>query len=259
MSTEKLISFDLKADFGFFKKPDYNDGLLGSYNMLHKPALLGILGAIIGLNGYQKKGELPAYYQLLKNLPIGISPLKHQKGNFPKSSVKYTNTVGYANQDGNLLVEETMLINPSYRCYLQLNLKDVHQEKIYRYITGGIAEFIPYFGKNEYQAWFDGEVYEYQFEPFHSQEEFSVDSIFIKQGSIRQQVAQETYSFTLNSMTKSGSYCYFERLPVGFNEVLMQYHYNEFVYTDWTLQAGSSVTNLLLARCNNDKSIIQLF
>jgi CRISPR-associated protein Cas5h len=27
--------------------------------MLHKPALLGILGAIIGLRGYEKKGEFP--------------------------------------------------------------------------------------------------------------------------------------------------------------------------------------------------------
>ena len=53
MAGQKLISFDLKAEFGFFKKPDINDIYL-TYNMLHKPALLGILGAVIGLQGYQK-------------------------------------------------------------------------------------------------------------------------------------------------------------------------------------------------------------
>ena len=64
MNNQRLISFDIQADFGFFKKPDYNDGVLLTYNMLHKPALLGILGAIIGLRGYRKKermaGILPA-------------------------------------------------------------------------------------------------------------------------------------------------------------------------------------------------------
>ena len=44
MNNQRLISFDIQADFGFFKKPDYNDGVLLTYNMLHKPALLGILG-----------------------------------------------------------------------------------------------------------------------------------------------------------------------------------------------------------------------
>ena len=45
----KLISFDLCADMGFLKKPDINEKIYLTYNMLHKPALLGILGAIIGL------------------------------------------------------------------------------------------------------------------------------------------------------------------------------------------------------------------
>ena len=84
MSGQRLISFDLQADFGFFKKPDYNDGMLLTYNMLHKPALLGLLGAVIGLQGYRKKGELPEYYQHLEELSVGIEPLekRHEKGNF---------------------------------------------------------------------------------------------------------------------------------------------------------------------------------
>lgn len=53
----KVISFDLFADFGFFKKPFSNEklDLYLTFNMLHKPALLGILGAILGLSGYKKK------------------------------------------------------------------------------------------------------------------------------------------------------------------------------------------------------------
>lgn len=67
-SDQKLISFDLKAEMGFFKKPDINDGIYLTYNMLHKPALLGILGAIIGLKGYEKKGIMPEYYSRLEHL-----------------------------------------------------------------------------------------------------------------------------------------------------------------------------------------------
>ena len=50
----KVISIDLKADFGFFKKPDTNDPIYLTFNMLHKPALLGILGAILGLMGFSE-------------------------------------------------------------------------------------------------------------------------------------------------------------------------------------------------------------
>lgn len=67
MKWYKLVSFDLKADFGFFKKPDVNEVYL-TYNMIHKPALLGILGAIVGLQGFQKNAVLPLYYQKLKHL-----------------------------------------------------------------------------------------------------------------------------------------------------------------------------------------------
>ncbi len=259
MATEKLISFDLSADFGFFKKPDYNDGMQISYNLLHKPALLGILGAVIGLQGYRKKDELPEYYQLLKELPVGIAPLEHQKGNFTKTSVKYTNTVGYANKDGNLLVEETMLIKPAYRCYLLLNMESKHQETIYHYLREGQAEYIPYFGKNEYQAWFDNSIQEYHFEPFHSSKEFTIDSIFLKQGSTRKQTAPNDYSFDFQSMAKHDSFCYFERLPTGFNETLMQYELGEFVYTNWQLKANSLISNLTHASTDAGQFIIQLF
>ncbi|MFQ5633254.1 MAG: type I-B CRISPR-associated protein Cas5, partial [bacterium] len=66
----KLISIELRADLGFLKKPDINekDSIYLTYNMLHKPALLGILGAIIGLAGYHVRNKMPEYYERLKNL-----------------------------------------------------------------------------------------------------------------------------------------------------------------------------------------------
>ncbi len=259
MANEKLISFNIQSDFGFFKKPDYNDGLLLSYNILHKPALLGILGAIAGLEGYKRKGLLPEYYLKLQNLSVAIKPIGDEKGNFQKTAVKYTNTVGYANLDGNLLIEETMLVKPGYQCYLLLNLDEEVEHKLYDFITNGKAEFIPYLGKNEYQAWFGDEVMEYEYEPFFPVEEFVIDSLFVKEGTIQNKLVEPSFSFTLGSMTNQGSYCYFESLPIGFNENLMQYKYNHFAYTDWTFKISSKIENLYLLRAKNQKKVIQLF
>lgn len=259
MPNEKLISFDLLANFGFLKKPDYNDGLLLSYNMLHKPALLGILGAIVGLKGYERKGDLPEYYQKLKDLIVGIEPLGHEKGNFQKTSVKYTNTVGYANLDGNLLIEETMLVKPAYRCYIVLNMTNETQHKLFDYITNGKAEYLPYLGKNEYQAWIGEDISEYEFEVHYPRNEFTIKSLFVKKGTIQQKIVSPSYSFTSNSMTNQGSFLFFERLPIGFDERLMQYQFNDFAYTDWTLKPDSKIENLFLLRERGQEKIIQLF
>jgi len=63
---------------------DRNDGLQLSYNMLHKPGLLGVLGAIVGLEGYKQKGELPMYYQQLKHLLVSIEHWGMKKEIFRK-------------------------------------------------------------------------------------------------------------------------------------------------------------------------------
>jgi CRISPR-associated protein Cas5h len=258
MVNEKLISFDLYADFAFFKKPDFNDGLQLSYNMLHKPALLGILGAIIGLEGYKRKGELPQYYQLLKVLPVGIEPLRHERGNFQKTSVKYTNGVGYANADGTLLVEETMLIKPAYRCYLQLDITNLAQAKIYEYICTEQCEYIPYLGKNEFQAWITN-VQEWTTLPLKPSASFSINSVFVKEGSVRNQRAETAIAFAFDSMESIGTFSYFERLPTGFNEELMQYQLSDFAFTDWKLKPESKISSLYQLKSLQEEKIIQLF
>ena len=261
MNNQRLISFDIQADFGFFKKPDYNDGILLTYNMLHKPALLGILGAIIGLQGYHEKGEWPEYYQRLATLPVGIEPLegRHEKGNFRKTIVKYTNTVGYANQDGNLLIEESMLIRPAYRCYLLLSENNPDHRKLYEYIRKGWAEYIPYLGKNEYPAWFGDSFREYPFEAFVPKADFRVSSLFVKEGVLKGKKVTASFSFSLKRMVNQSSFVYFERLPIGFHPVLVQYELADFAFTDWTLQAVTQIINLYKLEEGQGEKIVQLF
>ncbi|MEA3505197.1 MAG: type I-B CRISPR-associated protein Cas5, partial [Bacteroidota bacterium] len=133
---KKLISFTIKAEKGFLKKPDINDGIYLTYNILHKPAILGILGAIIGLEGYKQNGVLPVYYNELKDIPVGIQPIGAEKGNFQKTTITYNNTTGFASNEtgGNLIITEQTLIKPSYKIYLLLDIEKDNEKKLYHNI-----------------------------------------------------------------------------------------------------------------------------
>lgn len=283
---QTLISFDLRAGFGVFKKPDVNEGLQLTFNMLHKPALLGILGAIAGLEGYQRRGIFPDYYTKLGGLRVGIQPLDHDKGNFAKTVVKYTNTVGYANADGNLIVTEQTLRCPAYRCYLLLDLHDEVQTLLHKRILAGEADYLPYFGKNECSAWWEADaVKTYEFEPFQADADFRVDSLFVRKGSVREEKADLDFDIDLGKMVNAATYIYFERLPIDFfvgdlpeaeNADLfsdagaeprkakplkfVQYELAEFVFTDCTFRKGSKMPPFLQIKSPSEQSkIIQLF
>jgi CRISPR-associated protein Cas5h len=255
----RLISFDLQADFGFFRKPDVNEGLQLSYNMLHKPALLGILGAVAGLKGYGEKGQWPEYYTRLKDVPVGIEPLRHERGNFTKTAIVYTNTVGYANADGTLIVQESTLRSPAYRVYVLLNEADEIQARLLTRIRSQEAEFVPYLGKNEFTAWWEN-VTDYTWERFSAGTEFTVSSLFIRGYPVRSQRLKPRFSPVARSVMNQGKYAYFERLPIGFDQQLAQYELAEFAFTDWTLQSGAQIEDLYqVSNAAGVKRIIQLF
>lgn len=273
---QKIISTDFYADFGFLKKPDTNDPVYLTYNMLHKPALLGILGAILGLGGFseakeeenksskpqrgnQRKAIMPEYYQKLSSLKIGIKPLRDGNGNFSKTIIKYNNAVGYANKDegkngATLNIVEQTLIKPSYRCYLLLDdVNDLHK-KLYNYMQTSQAVYLPYLGKNEYSLWWDNfQVYDFRL--FSSLEKsFKLSSIFIKEEALKDGV-KRSKGFKPKA-TPSSKFMYFENLPVDYNLDLIQYNLVAFAYTDWELIQEYQVNDLY--ELSNDE-IIQLF
>ena len=48
----EILKFTIKGSNAFFKKPDVNTYLYLTYGNIHKIALIGILGAILGYCGY---------------------------------------------------------------------------------------------------------------------------------------------------------------------------------------------------------------
>ena len=81
----EAVKFTLSGQHAFFKKPDVNEYCYFTYGHIHKVALLGMLGAIVGYAGYGanyntlKKiksldEDYPEFYEKLRQLKIAVVP-----------------------------------------------------------------------------------------------------------------------------------------------------------------------------------------
>ncbi len=172
-----LVYFDMCSDFGFFKKPDINKTSL-TYNLPPKPAILGMIGSILGMGGFDRQYEtissqfneknnldlnqFPEFYERLKDLKIGIKPI----GDFPfnkiintynsRNSYFYTNVnvkAGLASE--NVLIHEQLLIRPKYRIYVYDQAEKDSIVELTDRLKNNKPVFMPYLGKNEFIACFD--------------------------------------------------------------------------------------------------------
>jgi len=230
---DKLITFEISSDFGIFKKPDVND-LYFSFNIIPKPTLLGILGAIVGLGGYSQMNasdDFPEFYKELKDLLVSIIPLE-KKGVFQKRIIKYNNTIGYANKDGGTLnISEQTLINPKYKIYLALNFDKSSHKLVYDYLAKKPIEYeyIPYMGKNEFKLDIRNVNFDINFD-FELNNDFAISSLFINNGNDALKL-NETLRDPFDTSMSETYFYYFERLPIAFDE-LNQYKYENFSYTN---------------------------
>lgn len=148
----KAVKFTLKGKTAFFKNPEVNSYFYFTYGNIHKPALLGMFGAILGYCGYESQFAVnPEYYDKLKELKIAIIP-NQEHGCFAKKVQVFNNSIGYASQEqgGNLIVKEQWLENPRWTIYVMIN--DNESQKLSEYLLERKAVYIPYLGKNDHPA-----------------------------------------------------------------------------------------------------------
>ena len=87
----EILKFKLSGKSAFFKKPEVNTYCYFTYGNIHRIALLGILGAILGYKGYSQMKDIlsikeeidlkpayPEFYEKLKELKIAILPKKYR-------------------------------------------------------------------------------------------------------------------------------------------------------------------------------------
>ncbi len=178
----EVLKFTLSGKDAFFRKPEVNTYYYFTYGNLHKVALLGIFGAILGYNGYgqMKPGDrYPEFYDMLKDLEISIAPAEKSKGTFSKKIQSFNNSVGYASteQGGNLIVKQQWLEEPKWEIYVKLD----HEEgvKIKDFLTQRRCIYLPYLGSNDHPADL-GNVQVCQAQLVSDMEEKRIHSLFLK-------------------------------------------------------------------------------
>lgn len=214
----KCLKFRLRGRTAFFKRAEFNSHTYFTYNNIHKPALLGMLGAIAGYGGYaqQKKDDkYPEYYAVLKDIKVSIVPISENGGVFTKKIQTFNNSVGYASNEegGNLVVREQWLENPCWDIYIADDNSQGYLN-VEKHIMGGRAEFIPYLGKNDHTALIENPCI-IDVEPSDSEE---IDSIVIDNDFD----ASECF----------GDYIFIEYVPVAMDGVYNHAIYKKSVYTD---------------------------
>lgn len=167
----RTLRFELRGETAFFKKPDVNIHTYFTYSHIHKIALFGILGAVLGLGGYmqqydenhpfavnRKKAEklqvFPEFYQVFQQARVSIVP-HGDRGYFSKKIQIFNNTVGYANQDGGTLnVREQWLEKPHWTIYVADDdgLEQPVFENLAHYLLYSQSVYMPYLGKNDHPA-----------------------------------------------------------------------------------------------------------
>lgn len=148
----EALKFVLKGKTAFFKNPEVNSYYYFTYGNIHKPALLGMFGAILGYQGYGNTFDVyPEYYEKLMDLKIAIVPNKGN-GYFRKKIQYFNNSVGYASQEqgGNLIVKEQWLENPEWTIYVQVDSEE--SRKLAKMMTEKKCVYTPYLGKNDHLA-----------------------------------------------------------------------------------------------------------
>lgn len=244
----KAISFRLSGKTACFRKPDVNQFAYFSYNNIHKPALLGLLGSIIGLGGYtqlynenieieeknktiKKKADkkplnsgYPEFYEKLKGLKISIVPLAPH-GYFSKKIQVFNNSVGYASREmgGNLIVREQWLENPAWHIMILDDGTDEYL-KLKEYLMEKKSVFIPYLGKNDHPATID-EVKEIELSEklYDIDDEYYIDSLFIKGNS----------SFGMHRESDNAPFMFQEVSPMRLQEEYHFYEYETLVFTNY--------------------------
>lgn len=258
----EILKFKLSGKTAFFKKPEVNTYYYFTYGQIHKAAILGIFGAILGYAGYGnvwmdkvdrklfqpclcqgqeqmasglwhgnqngniffgKDRELPEYYRKLKNVKIGIVPC-NKNGYIPKKIQTFNNSVGYASreQGGNLVVKEQWLEAPEWDIYILIDNEE--SEKLKHAIQKRSAIYLPYLGKNDHPADIS-EISVCHGERIEIEKNSPVEisSMFVKRYTVLDMD---------NEDMEIQVFKYEESLPTGLEEESLLYQMEKLIYTN---------------------------
>lgn len=231
MMNIQAVKFRLSGDAACFRKPDVNEQVYFTYNNIHRIALLGLLGAILGLKGYrnhclfgEEQKEFPEFYERLAGLKVALIP-EAARGYFAKKVQYFNNSVGYASQEvgGNLQVFEQWLEKPVWTVYLTRGTVTVELwDKLVEYLTRQKCVYIPYLGKNDFPAVIE-DVETCDLVSAEQADPVFVDSLFV--GGLEDVDDSET-------LEDQQPYIFSERAPVALQPEHNFYVFQQLLYTN---------------------------
>ena len=238
----KALKFTLSGNSAFFKDNVINTVYL-TYGNIHRVALLGMLGAILGYGGYSKQNDMlkkknkkkpdyPEFYEKLKDIKISIVS-NGKNGYFNKKLQTFNNSVGYASKEegGNLIVKQFWLENPSWDIYILLDCDEA--KKIADYIQNRKAIYLPYLGSNDHLAnIMDVEIIDIE-EKMSSEDETIEILSMIKDSDISEK-KKNVFSIDKNSI-RDDIYKYSEYLPVTLSKNLNQHEKEKMTITNMSV------------------------
>ncbi len=218
----ETLKFTLKGKDAFFKMPEVNSYYYFTYGNIHKVALLGMFGAILGYKGYAQLTEsdrFPEFYERLKKIHVAIIPKEESKGHFQKKIQYFNNSVGYASQEmgGNLIVKQQWLEEPEWEIYVQLDSDEA--EKIAESILNHRAVYLPYLGSNDHPAILE-KAERLEMQENKEEELERIHSLFPEK------------EVELDEADEMIPYKYTEYLPVGLRDELHTYQMEKMVFTN---------------------------
>ena len=238
----EALKFTLSGNSAFFKDNVINTIYL-TYGNIHRVALLGMFGAILGYGGYSKQNDMlnkkkkkmpdyPEFYEKLKDIKISIVS-NGKNGYFNKKLQTFNNSVGYASKEegGNLIVKQFWLENPSWDIYILLDCDEA--KKIADYIQNRKAVYLPYLGSNDHLAnIMDVEIIDIE-EKMSSEDETIEILSMIKNSDISEK-KKTVFSMDKNSV-RDDIYKYSEYLPVALSKDLNQHEKEKMTITNMSV------------------------
>lgn len=246
----ETLTFKLSGETGFFKQPDVNTYQYYTYGHIHKIALLGIFGAILGLDGYNqqnKSDSYPEFYTQLQHLKVAVCPL-NEEGYIPKKVQVFNNSVGYASKEegGNLIVKEQWLEKPAWQIYLLF--ENSEEDLLLQNLRNRLLEkrfvYLPYLGKNDHYANIEG-IEVYPAEMLSPDSPVRIHSLFPKlSGALVPQ--DDLFSADIEEL----DFKYEERLPLTIDSYSNQYQTIPFIYTNIPVKLADTTTVHQSAKTN---------
>lgn len=248
----EILKFKLSGKSAFFKKPEVNTYCYFTYGNIHRIALLGILGAILGYKGYSQMKDIlsikeeidlkpayPEFYEKLKELKIAILPL-NPKGVITKKIQIFNNSTGAGSKEldkknkieygVNLIVKEQWLENPKWEICILLDCEEA--KKIKEAIQNRKCKFYPYLGTNDHFA--DIEYLGVEEAQPIKQDDYRIDSFMVKDNIefIEKNSRQLRKILSEDEIESYSQFKYEEALPKSIDAEVNNYELERFVYTN---------------------------